>query len=197
MVIAAFGASGRTGRLVVDQAALRGEDVTAIVRSRPDPAIAGAARTALVDLGDRAAVARALEGADGVVWATGPIAGVTHTEVSDALRTAVDAMVDAGVRRIVATANGSVLTDDEVTGQYANVAAEHRRNVATLRRSDLDWTVLAAPYLSDDAPTGRVETVPDGKPAGRWLRRADFAATLLDALDRPEWVGHIVGVANR
>jgi len=39
--------------------------------------------------------------------------------------------------------------------------------------------------------------VVDGKGPGRSLTRADFAAVLLEALDRPEWVGHMVGVANR
>jgi hypothetical protein len=38
--------------------------------------------------------------------------------------------------------------------------------------------------------------VVDGKGPGRSLTRADFAAVLLDALDRPEWVGHMVGLAN-
>jgi putative NADH-flavin reductase len=197
MRLAVFGASGRTGRLVVERGSARGDDVTAIVRSEPRPPVAGAARTRPVDLGDAADIAAALDGAEAVIWAIGPVAGVTRREVSDALRTAVRAMREAGPRRVAATANGTVLTDDEATGEYANVAAEHRRNVETLRASDLDWTVLAAPYLSDDAATGDVATVIDGKAHGRTLIRADFADALRDALDRPEWIGHIIGVANR
>jgi putative NADH-flavin reductase len=195
MPLAVFGASGRTGRLVIEQAVARADEVTAIVRSRPDPPV-GATRTSIVDLADAGGVAAALADTDAVIWAAGPIAGVTRTEISDALRTAVTAMHSAGLRRIVVTTNASVLTDDEVTGEYANVAAEHRRNVATLRTSGLDWTVVAGPYLRDEPPAGQVDTVIDGKPSGRWLTRADFAAVLLDALARPEWVGHIVGVAN-
>ena len=197
MRLAVFGASGRTGRLVVEQAAARGDDVIAIVRSRPDPPVAGEAHTRVVDLGDRRDVANALDATDAALWAIGPIARVTVTEVSDALATAVEAMRDVGVYRIVATANGTVLTDDDVTGEFVNVAAEHRRNVSTLRHSGLDWTVLAAPFLNDEAPTGAVETVVDGKASRRWLTRADFAHALLDALDRSAWIGHIVGIANR
>jgi NADH/NAD ratio-sensing transcriptional regulator Rex len=66
------------------------------------------------------------------------VTGVTVTEVSEATQAVVDGMVRAGVRRIVAAANGKVLTDDEVTGEYANVAAEHRRDAAILAASGLD-----------------------------------------------------------
>ena len=70
------------------------------------------------------------------------------------------------------------------------------RYAAILAASGLEWTIVAAPFLTDDPATGDVGTVVDGKGPGRSLTRADFAAVLLDALDRPEWVGHMVGVAN-
>ena len=196
MRLAVFGASGRTGRLVVEQAAARSDAVLAIVRSEPDPELRSVARTQIPDLLDRADVGSALTGADAIVWAIGPVADVTTRDVSDAMLTAVEAMRDAGVHRIVATANGSVLTDAEVTGRYANVAAEHRRNLATLRSSGLAWTVVAAPYLRDDPPNGRVETAVDTKVAGRFLTRADLARCLIDAVAQPEWIGHVVSVAN-
>jgi putative NADH-flavin reductase len=184
MRIAVFGASGRTGRLVARRARERGHDVTALVRSEPRARIDGASRTFVVDLTDRHRVSEA-------------IAGVTVSEISDALAVAVAAMDDAGVRRIVVTTNATVLTDREVTGEFANVAAEHRRNAATLRASDLDWTILAPPLLSDDPPTGEVDAVVDAKGPGRSLTRADFAEALLDAVDRSDWIGHVVGVTNR
>ena len=141
-------------------------------------------------------VASTLKGSDAVVSAIGPVARVTTTEVSDVLRVVVDAMADVGLRRIVAAANAKVLTDDEVTGDYANVAAEHRRDAAILRASDLDWTILAPPFLKDDPTTGAVDAVVDGKGPGRSLTRGDFANALLDALDRPDWIGHIIGITN-
>jgi putative NADH-flavin reductase len=138
-----------------------------------------------------------MDGAEAVIDTIGPIAGETTTEVSDTVRAVIDAMGRVGIRRIVATANAKVFTDDEVTGEYANVAIEHRRVVAHLRASSRGWTVLAAPFLRDDPPTGEVETAVDAKGPGRSLTRGDYAAVLLDAIDHPEWVGHIVGVTNR
>jgi len=196
MRIVVLGATGRTGRVTVDLALERGFDVVALVRHDPEPPLDPRVAQSVVDLRDQDAIAPALAGADGVVSTIGPVAGVTVTEVSVATQAVVDAMVRSGVRRIVAVANGKVLTDDEVTGDYANVAAEHRRDTAILASSGLDWTVFAAPFLTDDPATGDVGTAVDAKGPGRSLTRADLAATLLDALDRPEWVGHIVGVAN-
>ena len=196
MRVVVLGTTGRTGSIVADLALDQGIDVVALVRHEPEPPLDARVAVTVVDLRDQAAIASELAGADAVVSAIGPVAGVTVTEVSESTQAVVDAMTRAGVRRIVAAANGKVFTDDEVTGEYANVAAEHRRDAAILAASGLDWTIVAAPFLTDDPATGDVGTVVDGKGPGRSLTRADFAAVLLEALDRPEWVGHMVGVAN-
>ena len=196
MRVVVLGTTGRTGSIVADLALDQGIDVVALVRHEPDPPLDARVAVTVVDLRDQDAIAPELAGADAVVSAIGPVAGVTVTEVSESTQAVVDAMTRAGVRRIVAAANGKVFTDDEVTGEYANVAAEHRRDAAILAASGLEWTIVAAPFLTDDPATGEVGTVVDGKGPGRSLTRADFAAVLLDALDRPEWVGHMVGVAN-
>jgi len=194
--VVVLGTTGRTGSIVADLALDRGMDVVALVRHEPEPPLDPRVAVTVVDLRDQDAIAPELAGADAVVSAIGPVTGVTVTEVSEATQAVVDAMTRAGVRRVVAAANGKVFTDDEVTGEYANVAAEHRRDAAILAASGLDWTIVAAPFLTDDPATGDVGTVVDAKGPGRYLTRADFAATLLNALDHPEWVGHMVGVAN-
>ncbi|HEX3300622.1 MAG TPA: NAD(P)H-binding protein [Actinomycetota bacterium] len=196
MRVVVLGITGRTGHIVADLALERGMDVVALVRHEPESPTDPRVAVTVLDLRDQDAIAPELAGADAVVSAIGPVTGVTVTEVSEATQAVVDGMVRAGVRRIVAAANGKVLTDDEVTGEYANVAAEHRRDAAILAASGLDWTLLAAPFLTDEAATGDVAIAVDGKPPARSLTRADFAATLLDALAHDEWVGHIVGVAN-
>jgi putative NADH-flavin reductase len=194
--VVVLGATGRTGALVVERALERDTNVVALVRHDPDPPLDARVTVRLLDLRDQDAIAPSLAGADAVVSAIGPVAGITRTEVSETTQAVVDAMLRAGVRRIVAATNGTVLTNKEITGEYANVAAEHRRDVAILRASGLDWTVLAVPFLTDDPATGEVATVLDAKAPGRSLTRGDYATVLLDALDRSDWVGHIVGVAN-
>jgi putative NADH-flavin reductase len=197
MQVTVFGASGRTGRLVVSQAAARGWQVAAVAR-RPveEPSPPGVAAV-VGDPRNTGVVAGAIAGSEAVISALGPVAEVTQTEVSDATAVIVHVLEQSSTeRRVVVPANGSVFSDEPLTGRYANVAEEHRRNVARLRASHVPWVVLAAPILSDDAATGRIVTALDAMPPGRTLTRADFAATMLDAIARDGWSGHVVGAAN-
>lgn len=196
MRILVFGASGRTGRLVVEAAVARGHDVTAFVRDASKQWFPDGVRAHQGDPSDADSVEAALIGHDAVISALGPIAGVTATEISDATSTIASVMKRTGPRRIVIAANAKVFTDDEVAGELANVAAEHRRDTAILKASSLDWTVVAAPSLTDDPDTGSYVAVVDGKGPGRSIARADFATALLDSLDHNEWIGHVVGVVN-
>lgn len=196
MRIVVFGASGRTGRLVVTEAVRREHRVTAFVRDASKQWFPDAVSVRQGDPRERDAVADAIAGHDAVVSALGPVAGVTTTEISEATRTIADAMEAMDLRRVVIAANAKVFTDDEVSGGYANVATEHRRDLAILRESRLEWTVVAAPILTDDAPAGDYVATVDARAPGRSIARGDFALALLDALDREDWAGHAVGVSN-
>jgi putative NADH-flavin reductase len=196
MKVVVFGASGKTGRLVVAQAVQRGDDVIAFVRDASKQWFPDAVHVVQGSPSDAQAVESALVGADAVISALGPVAEVTTTEISDATRTIVETMERTGPHRIVITTNPRVFSDTEVTGPYANVAAEHRRDVALLRGSTLAWTVLAAPALKDDPATGSYVAVIDGKGPGRSISRGNFAAALLDAVGTDAWVRHVVGVTD-
>lgn len=196
MRIAVFGASGRTGRKVIEQALGRGHEVTAFVR---DASRFGASQDRLEvvegDARDPAAVAGAVRGSDAAISVLALGKAEDEPEHSGATRTVVEALEREGVRRIVLTANNHVFGDDEVTGEFAAAAREHRRNRDLLRASGLDWTIGAAPDVVDE-PGSSYEAVVDGKGPGKKIATADFAAFTLDALERDEWIGQIVGVSS-
>ena len=195
MRIAVFGATGRTGRPLVDEALARGHEVVALAR-RPEHGLPDAAEVIAGDARDADRVREAIDGADAVVSVMAIEAGTDPTaELSDATRTIVGAMGDEEVRRVVITANSTVFTDREVKDPFRIVAEEHRRNVATLRGTTLDWTVLAPAMLRDGDP-GELEVVIDAKATGREMSRACLASTVLDAIDRDAWIGHVLGVAD-
>jgi putative NADH-flavin reductase len=194
--IAIFGAAGRTGRHVLEQALERGHDVTAFVRtSSRTPVQQEPVHSVEGDAREPAAVERALEGAEAVISVIGLAAPEREPEHSEATGTIVDAAERVGPRRIVVAANNDVLTDRELTGEYAAMGREHRRNRDALEASKLDWTIAAAPWVTDDSPTGTYEAVVDAKAPGKRLAAADFATFTLDALERDEWIGHVVGVS--
>ncbi len=197
MRITVFGASGRTGRSLVQQALENGHEVVAFVR---DASTSSEPSEKLdVDEGDARdpeAVAESIRGSDGVISVLALEKAEDEPEYSEATRTIVETAKAEGVRRIIVTANNDVFGDDEVTGEFAAHAREHRRNRETLRASGLDWTILAAGWVIDEPPAGTYEATKDARAPKRKITPPDFAKAALDALSRDDWVGHIVGVTG-
>ncbi len=204
MDIALFGATGRTGRLVLDRLLARGDRVRALAR---DPA-ALAPRAGLAAFGGDARDARAVrelvEGADAIVCCLGmQDITVPATDFSDAVRAIVAAAQSAGVRRIVAIASAGVLDDPRgglrnqhgASAAFANVAAEHTRNLRTLQASGLDWTLLC-PIDLVDAPPGTAHWTYEDLPAGPHTGYADLADTIVGMLGRADAHGRRVGVVS-
>lgn len=195
MKLAVFGATGRTGRLVVAQALERGHPVTAFARSTPaEGSLGPVERVVTGDARNDAAVASALRNVEAVISAMGPKGPDPGSVYSEAIGSVVRAMGQAGVRRLVISANSRVLDDDALEEPYAAVSREHREALATLRVSDVDWTVISTPLLSEEDPSGTYAAAVDARAPGGSIARADFATALLDALDGGDSVGHIVDV---
>lgn len=161
-----------------------------------DGELHGVDRVVTGDARNADAVDSALRDVDAVVSAMGPKGPEPGSIYSEAIATVARSMSRAGPRRLVISANSSVLDDLPLEGPYAAVSQEHRDALATLRACDLDWTVVATPMLSDGEPTG-YEAVLDARGIGETIDRQDFAAAVLDALEHDGWVGHIVDVSNR
>lgn len=197
MRVTVFGASGRTGRELVSQGLARGHEIRAFVRDASKLDIGGERLDVVEgDARDPEAVARAVEGREAVVSVLALMGADHEPEQSDATRTVVEAAERTGVRRVVVTANNTVFDDDEVTGEFAAHAREHRRNRDLVRASGLDWTIGAAPRVTDDMRSGNYRAIVDQKAPAKRIAKADFATWALDALERDDWVGHLVGVSE-
>lgn len=196
MRLTVFGATGRTGRFVVAQGLQRGNEITAFVRDASASQVSDRMTVVEGDARETVAVERALAGAEAVVSVLALADAEDEPAFSDATRVVVDAAKREGIRQIVVTANNHVFGDAEVSGEFAAHAREHRRNRDVVRSSGLRWTIGAAPWVVDDAGVGSYQTVIDAPGPGRKLTTQDFATFILDALERDDWVGHIVGVTN-
>ena len=191
-----FGAAGRTGRLVVEEALGRDIEVTAALRDPTRVSFEEQVRVVNCDARERDDVARALADADAAISVMAIPSGTPPTtELSEATRTIVASMTSLGPKRLVLTVNASVFHDRPVKPPYDVVAAEHRRDLGILRESALEWTALAPVMLTDDEPAGSYATELDAKAAGAGIPRADLAVAALDALEHDDWIAHVVGVA--
>jgi putative NADH-flavin reductase len=196
MRITVFGATGGTGRHIVEQALGAGHEVTAVVR---DPARLGVAAAdgltvVTAQLDDRAAVGRAVEGADAVVDTLGASGTGPTTVRADAASVIITAMRDAGVRRLVVVSAAGAHTEGDgpfirfvvkpVLGYILRHAfADMRAMEAIVRASGLDWTIVLPPQLTDGPRTGRVRRRVGGNVRGSYrIARADLAAAVLQAV---------------
>lgn len=206
MDIALFGATGQTGRRVLQRLLARGDLVRALVR---DPArLPG--RPGLVphagDARDAAAVRGALDGAQAAVICLG-MRDITQpaTDFSDSVRTIVEAARAAGVRRVLAIASvfalpdarGGMRGEHAPPGPFANVIAEHVRNARTLAASGLDWTLMCPVTLVDDIPEGHARLADEALPEGSdETGYDDLAATMVALLGDPASYGKRVGIVS-
>lgn len=207
MIIAIFGATGRTGRQIVAQALGRGHTVRALVRTSGSLGASPGVTEVVGDVLDPEAVTRAVAGSDAVLSALGgspPSApGVT---LSQGMRNIVAAMQSAGVRRVVAVANSGILDSPEgglrmdrpdFADVYRAVTLEHAGTWAALRESDREWTLACAPDIVDGPSTESWDATPDLLPeGGRQISTGNLADFMLDELDAERFVGTRVGVAD-
>src|SRR5690348_7892188 len=203
MNIIVLGATGRTGRLVVDQALAAGHTVTALVRSPEklavrDPNLHVVAGQAT----DPSALARALDRADALISTLGGGGSV----ISDSTRAIVEAAHRAGVNRVVLLSSFLVERDrfNPVTRLLTGLAMgsiikDKSAGEKALRESDLDWTIVYASTLTDGPGGGHVGVLTE---KGRWtlsnrIARADVAAWLLRVATSPEISRRTVSITGQ
>jgi putative NADH-flavin reductase len=195
MKLAVFGATGRTGAPLVRKALERGHEVVALVRSpqklKEQQGEHECLRYVVGDIQDAKQVEEAISGADAVLSVLGPTQNKPDYEVSRGTQNIVKAMRAHGVRRLVVSAGAGVGGEGDepkLFNRFINIAlklaARHvfedmTRTVALVRGSDLDWTVVRVPMLTDDPGKGNVRVGYVGKGSGPRLSRDDMAEFIL------------------
>ena len=203
------GASGRTGRLLTERALGHGHDVTALVRdasSFPEPG--EHLRVVVGDVLSPETLVPAVEGQEAVISVLAPRPRTNGRVYVEGTRNLADASARAGVRRFVAvSAEGAgadsrtlrlayrlVMRIPVVARLYPDIA----RMESELRvRTDLDWTVVRPPILTNGRRNGAVRHAVGRVVAGGLrLSRADLAGYLLELVESGDHVREIVAVAN-
>jgi len=202
MNLAVLGATGRTGRLVVEQALAAGHTVTALVRS-PEKLTTTQSNLRVVtgQATETSAVSIALEGADAVISTLGGKGSV----IADSTRAIVTAAGNAGVSRVVVLSTFAAERDrlDAGTRLLTGIGMgamlkDKSAGEEMLRRSDLDWTIVYASILSDGPASGSVSVLPEGARRGlsEKISRADVAAWMVQAATGVEHSRSSVGITG-
>lgn len=209
MHIAIFGATGKTGRHVVDQALARGHRVRAFTR-RPDAIDSDHPNldVARGDARDPDAVHEAVRGVDAVISVLGPTDNTPDHQVERGTRHLVSAMERAGVSRLIVTAGAGVGDERDAPGVLDRIVkallllfARHayrdmRETVEVVRESSLAWTVVRLPMLTDGPAQGEVRVGYVGRGTGPRIARPDVARFLLDTLEQDAHIHDAPVISN-
>lgn len=161
MKVLIFGASGATGRQLVNQGLQQGLTVTACVRNPGTLTIKHSKLdVAQGDVTDRDAVERAVTGHDAVLSALGGSTLLSRdSDLTVGVHNMINAMEQAHVRRFVyvsADMVPDVRTELNPFRRYVvgsvllrNVGADHELNERLIQQSRLDWIIVRPPVLTN------------------------------------------------
>jgi putative NADH-flavin reductase len=204
-----FGATGRTGRPLIEQALQRGHQVTAVVRDPAKLSVAsGNLDVVQADVFDAEALKPALDGADAALSALGIVSRKDTTPVCyQGTRSILQAMSSVGTRRIVVVSAQPVLRTNAGNPAWFNKTVQpilrsvFHNNYADLERmervladSSADWTVIRAPYLVNKKGKGRYRLAVDANMPLGSLARADLAKAMLDVTADPATIRRGIGI---
>ena len=209
MKIAVFGATGRTGRHVVEQALARGDEIKALVR---DPLKLGISDENLEvvqgDVLDSTKVAETVAGTDAVLIALGQTKTSPKDVQTRGTRNIVAAMKEHGVWRLVSLTGAGVrdprdepkLADKAITfllkRLQPDVLKDAEGHAEVIRKSGLEWVLVRGPRLTDGPRTGEYRVGHVGKNSGTRASRADVAEFMLRQLEGDEYLGRMPMISS-
>jgi putative NADH-flavin reductase len=202
MKIIVFGATGRTGRLIVTQALAKGHTVTVYARATEglpqDPHL----RVIQGEVFDFAAVVDAIRGHRAVLSALGARTRKKADVLAGGIPNILEGMRQEYVNRLIVLGAAGV---HPAYGKYQNALTTMGLWVAKktvlkhpfidqatqerlLAASDVDYTIVRAPRLMDGPFTGTYRVLPDALPPGALrINRADVADFMLLQLTDPRF----------
>ncbi|MBI1878941.1 MAG: SDR family oxidoreductase [Chloroflexi bacterium] len=207
MKLVVIGATGGTGSQVVEQALAAGHMVTALVR-RPIAVTLQHNRLEVIqgDVFEPVTLAQPISGQDGVVSALGITTAGPTTLFSTGIANIMQAMQSANVRRLICVSAGGLdpgpgllrwMAKQVLWLMFKDAYTDMARMEAAVKASDLNWTIIRPPRLTDRPRTGQYHIAVNKHLARGWsISRADLADYIVTHLEDPQTYCAQVEVAH-
>ena len=210
MKLIIFGATGRTGIHLVEQALAAGHDVVAFIRNPAKLDLRhDRLRVAQGELTDAVAVEDVVRGADAVLATLTPqiVGGSQDMPVAAGTRNIVAAMRTHGVRRLVFSWGPSILIPRNPLMRAVSRASyallrfgpESTEVGEAIRGSDRDWTTVVVTMPHDKPGSGTVSVrtaAGSGDRVRLRIARADLARFMLAQADDLRYVQQELRISN-
>jgi putative NADH-flavin reductase len=204
MKIAIFGASGETGRRLTERCLAAGYEVTALLRTPEKFALRERVRVVQGSAFDPAAVRACVEGADVVLSALGASSLKKEDVLERAVPLIIAAMDEAGLRRLIVLGSAGALptsldkqpawrrwiVQNIVYNTFLKYpVASQISQWRDLSQSDLDWTMVMPPMLTNGPGHGSFRVDGEALPRnGSRISREDVADFMMKQIGSSEWV---------
>lgn len=203
MKIIVFGANGRTGQEVIEQAISSGIEVTAFVRNADNIKVKSDKLSIIVGQATRYEdVRKAIVGHDAVISCIGGPGSKVSTTITDITKNIVDAMNETGVKRIAQVASAGVhgelkgVMGKIVSFMLKNPLKDHAGAYRKLQEGGVNYTLARPMSLTEGVFTGVYRESEEGIPEkGRNISRADVAHFLLKAIQDDKYIRKSIGLA--
>ena len=196
-----LGGTGKTGSALIGQALARGHRVTAFGRHAPDSDPLTGRHDIIGSPMDSDALSAALVGHDAVLSVLGTRGLGATSVLEDSSRATLAAMRRANVKRLIIVS--SALLDHDI-GLLSRIIArtvlrhhsrDQRAMESLVTASDVDWTILRPPRMSDAAAPGHYSLTTGTAPtqtAGTTIRKDEVARAVVDIADQGQYAREIV-----
>lgn len=209
MNITLFGATGKTGRYLIDEGRRRGIKLTVFARSG-SPFQQADIRVIRGDLMDRALVREAVRGADTVLSALGPTSPSHPNDlpITRATETILTAMTEEHVTRFIAISTGTAADPGDGFDWKIKAPAQLIRLLMpssyrdiigmakTVRASPIEWTMVRVALLKDLPASHRMNVGLYGHTRhSLGISRADVASFMFDQAENRAFIRQSPGIS--
>jgi len=201
MKLFVIGATGRTGREIVQQALDRGHEVTAFVRSPEGIGVKNKRLTVLKgNVMDENQLFQTMQNHDAVISTLGPHEVFKPSSLlHDSALATTRAMNRSGVKRLVVLSAAAHFPG--IPNRIASfIMRNHMRDSLAMEEivqgSGLDWTIARPPRLTQEEYTTYRSREGAAPKMGFSLARKAVAAFMLDAVEQKKHFRKVVGIAK-
>jgi len=209
MRLTIFGATGRTGIHLLEQALAAGHEVKVLVRD-PSKVKSQSALLKVLEgnVQNAAQVEQAVADSECVISVLGPTENKPTYEISAGTDNILAAMKKQSVRRLIVSAGAGVGDPNDSPAPFnlfinfllkilsRYVYEDMVQTVAKVRASDLDWTIVRVPMLTNDPQTGKIQIGYVGKGMSARISRADMADFILKQVNDNTYLHKAPTISN-
>ena len=209
MKLAIFGGTGKGGRFLVPRALDAGHTVVVLSRHPEHMTIRHERLTVLQgDISERASVDKVIQGADAVMSSLGAKNSAAQFSISKGFDNIIPSMKQHNVRRLIMSV-GAVLFEPQDKPQppnllfnfiwrhfQTNVYEDMGQVVEKVKASDLDWTIVRVPYLTERFSKPGTLKVGYLGDIGPMITRTDMSNFMLQQLTSDAWVKKAPAISN-